>query len=245
MAIFLFTDFGTADIYVGQVKAVLLREAPGVPVIDLLHEAPVQNARASAHLLAALSARVPPASVVLAVVDPGVGSERDAVVVRAGDTWFVGPDNGLLSVVAARAPRIEVSRIVWRPEELSPSFHGRDLFAPVAGWLACGEPDAAHLEPKASLDVNFGGGDLHEVIYLDHYGNAMTGIRADAAHRDVRLRVMGRVVTAARVFSDVAEGELFWYPNSIGLVEIAANRASAAAKLRLDIGERVALEPAT
>lgn len=245
MAIFLFTDFGTADIYVGQVKAVLLREAPGIPVIDLLHEAPVQNARASAHLLAALSARVPPVSVVLAVVDPGVGSGRDAVVVRAGDTWFVGPDNGLLSVVAARAPRrAEVSRIGWRPQGLSASFHGRDLFAPVAGWLACGEPDAARLEPKASLDVNFGGGDLHEIIYLDHYGNAMTGIRADAAHRDARLRVGGCLVSPARVFSDVAEGKLFWYPNSLGLIEIAANRASAAAKLRLDVGERVALEPA-
>lgn len=244
MAIFLFTDFGAADIYVGQVKAVLLREAPRVPVIDLLHEAPAQNVRAGAHLLAALSARIPPASVVLAVVDPGVGSERDAVALRAADTWFVGPDNGLLSVVAARAPRIEVSRIGWRPEELSASFHGRDLFAPVAGWLACGEPGSARLEPKPSLDVNFGGGDLHEVIYLDHYGNAMTGIRAGAARRDARVRVAGCVIPPARVFSDVAEGGLFWYPNSIGLIEIAANRASAAAKLRLNVGDRVALEPA-
>ena len=99
--ILLFTDFGADDIYVAQVKAVLAQQ-PGTPILDLLHRVPNFNARAGAHLLAALQERFPAGSVFLAVIDPGVGSERDAVVVEADDKWYVGPDNGLLSVVAAR-----------------------------------------------------------------------------------------------------------------------------------------------
>src|SRR5512140_3370099 len=98
MSIFLFTDFGAADIYVGQVKAVLQQRASTVPVIDLLHDAPAFNVQASAHLLAALSLQLPPGSVALAVVDPGVGGVRDAVALLADGNWFIGPDNGLLSV---------------------------------------------------------------------------------------------------------------------------------------------------
>ena len=97
MAIVLFTDFGAGDLYVGQVKAVLQRLAPGVPVIDLLHEAPAFNVRASAHLLAAMVGWFAEGSVFLTVVDPGVGGVRKALVVKADDRWYVGPDNGLLS----------------------------------------------------------------------------------------------------------------------------------------------------
>src|SRR5262245_2201721 len=123
--IFLFTDFGGADLYVGQVRAVLQQHAPKEAVIDLRHNAPVFNARAAAHLLAALAARLPKDSVTMAVVDPGVGGERQPLAVAADGRWFVGPDNGLLSVVAARAKKCEVSAIGWRPESLSASFHGR------------------------------------------------------------------------------------------------------------------------
>src|SRR5690606_38468585 len=116
-------DFGSADLYVGQVKAELARHAPRVPVIDLLHEAPAFHIDASAHLLAALATRIPAGSTVLAVVDPGVGTSRKPVVVRAFGSYFVGPDNGLLAVVAARSGCCEVWEIVWRPENLSRSFH--------------------------------------------------------------------------------------------------------------------------
>ena len=136
--IFLFTDFGSADLYVGQVKAVLAAQAPRAPVIDLLNDAPPFNIRAGAHLLAALAARIPRGSVTLAVVDPGVGGAREAVAVRADGRWFVGPDNGLISVAAARAGTAQVYAIGWRPRRLSASFHGRDLFAPVAAMLARG-----------------------------------------------------------------------------------------------------------
>ena len=238
MAIVLFTDFGAGDIYVGQVKAVLQRLAPGVAVIDLLHDAPAFDARAGAHLLAALAGCFAEDSVFLAVVDPGVGGMRDAVVVQAGGRWYVGPDNGLLSVVAARAQKSAFRRIVWRPQPLSASFHGRDLFAPIAAALAAqGELPDAWFERTAGLNVDFGGGDLSEIIYLDHYGNAHTGIRAGGIARKTLLLAGARRLPYARVFSEAVEGEAFWYENSQGLVEIALNRGSAARLLGLKIGD--------
>lgn len=237
--IVLFTDFGVDDVYVGQLKLVLQQQAPSVPVNDLLHSAPNFDARASAHLLAALQAYYPAGSVFTAVVDSSVGSEREAAVLHADGKWFVGPDNGLLSVVAARAQDVLTWRITWQPEKLSASFHGRDLFAPVAAWIAAGSFPVDKLESTPLLQVRLDAGDLAEVIYIDHYGNAMTGLRARHIPRDGRLGVDGREIPYARVFSDAAPGEAFWYGNSIGLAEIAVNRASAAQLLGLRVGQPV------
>jgi len=241
MAIVLFTDFGSVDIYVGQVKAVLQRLAPGVAVIDLLHDAPAFNVRASAHLLASMVGGFTEDSVFLSVVDPGVGSTRDAVVVQADERRYVGPDNGLLSVVAARAVKVDFWRILWQPKQLSASFHGRDLFAPVAATLAAqGGLPKTWSEHSSGLNVEFGSDDLPEIVYVDHYGNAHTGMRAGGIARDASLLVKERRLPYARVFSEAAEGEGFWHENSQGLVEIALNRGSAARLLGLKIGDGVA-----
>jgi S-adenosyl-L-methionine hydrolase (adenosine-forming) len=224
--IFLFTDFGASDIYAGQVKAVLQQHAPKEPVIDLLHNAPAFNAKAGAHLLAALAAGLPKDSITLAVVDPGVGGARQPVAVAADGRWFVGPDNGLISVAAARAKKSEAFTIGWRPASLSDSFHGRDLFAPVAAMLARGDRKTARLK-KGALAVGFGADDLGEIIYVDHFGNLVTGLRAGGVPRDRVLRINGRAIRYARVFSEAKAGEVFWYENSLGLVEVAANSASA------------------
>lgn len=238
MAIVFYSDFGAGDIYVGQVKAVLQRIAPPIAVIDLLHDAPAFNVRASAHLLAAMVSRFGEGSVFLAVVDPGVGGARDAVVVQADDRWYVGPDNGLLSVVGARALKGDCWRIVWRPEQLSASFHGRDLFAPVAATLAVqGSLPKDWVEHTGRLDVDFGGDDLPEIIYIDHYGNAHTGIRASGIPRDARLVLGNSQVPYARVFSESTEAAAFWYENSQGLVELAVSRGSAAQLLGLKVGD--------
>jgi len=229
--IFLFTDFGAAGIYVGQVRIALHQRAPKVPVVDLLHDAPPFNVKAGAHLLAALAQRIPAGSVTLAVVDPGVGGPRDAVAVVADERWYVGPDNGLISVAAARVEKVEYFSIGWRPDELSASFHGRDLFAPVAGMIASGRRGAAKLKKKEQLAVNFGAEDLAEVIYVDHYGNLVTGLRASAVSRERVFVFNGLQIPYAPMFSQVAAGEVFWYGNSLGLVEIAANSASAQQKL--------------
>lgn len=236
----LFTDYGFTDPYVGQVKAVLAQHAPGVPVIDLMHDVPAYNAHAGAHLLDALVTPFPPGSVVLAVVDPGVGTPRETLVVEADGRWYVGPDNGLMSIVAARATAARYWRIAWRPKRLSDTFHGRDLFAPVAAWLAAQPFPADKLTPLSAPTVMFDPGDLARVIHIDRFGNAWTGIRGELM-QGAGLEVKGRPLPHHSVFAEAPRGTAFWYVNSAGLVEIAANRASASALLGLEIGDPVRL----
>jgi S-adenosylmethionine hydrolase len=236
MAILLFSDFGSNDLYVGQVKAVLERYAPGVAVIDLLHEAPAFDPRAGAHLLAALAKRLPRGAVIMGVVDPGVGSDRGAVVLRADGRWYVGPDNGLFSVVADRAVTRAVWRVVAVPADASPSFHGRDVFAPLAAAVATDDFPNESVAAVPQLEVRFPGDDLAEIVYIDHYGNAFTGLRAEGRDTAKELEVAGIAVPHARVFSAVPRGTAFWYANSLGLVEVAVNAGSARASLGLEIG---------
>ena len=239
--IILFTDFGARDLYVGQVKAVLHQHAPGVPQIDLLHDAPAFNIKASAHLLAALAPQFPTDSVFFAVVDPDVGSARDAVMMSADGKWFVGPDNGLLSIIAARADKPKYWCIHWRPRKLSHTFHGRDLFAPIAAFTAKGEFPSDKVEKIPSLRVQFGVQDLAEVIYIDHYGNAMTGMRAESLTFDNQLLVHGGRLRRARVFAEVPSGTPLWYENCVGLAEIAISSGSAARELDLKVGDKIEL----
>ena len=138
--IVLFTDFGLKGPYTGQMKAVLCRMAPGIPAVDLFADAPVGNPRASAYLLAAYAEWFVAGTVFLAVVDPGVGGTRPPIILEADGRWYLGPGNGLFELVERRATSKRSWDIDWKPERLSASFHGRDLFAPVAAMLARGEP---------------------------------------------------------------------------------------------------------
>jgi S-adenosylmethionine hydrolase len=237
--IVLFSDFGTRDPYVGQVKARLIEHAPAQPVVDLLHEAPDYNAHAGAHLLAAFAPGFPPGTVFLCVVDPGVGTSRDGVVVAAGGHWFVGPDNGLLSVVAARASVAKVWRIDWRPEYASSTFHGRDIFAVIAALIARGEFPADKVSEKPGLSVEFDAGDLPRIIYLDHYGNAWSGIRAASLPKASRVACGKTEFRHAETFGLVEKGEGFWFANSVGLLELAINRGNAAETLGMKVGDPV------
>lgn len=237
--IFLFTDFGLGGPYVGQMNAAILTVSPDSPVIGLMHDAPAMRPDLAAYLLPACCRALPRGSIVVAVVDPGVGGERAALQVESDGLTFVGPDNGLLS----RLPRIAtVARIDWRPQALSASFHGRDLFAPAAARLAAGMPlPASPLRP-----IEMHGADwpaqAERVVYVDGYGNCMTGIVAENVGRDRRLRISGRVIGHAETFCRVPARGLFWYGNSQGLVEIAANGASAAHLLSLAPGSKILLD---
>jgi S-adenosylmethionine hydrolase len=235
--IVLFTDFGLDGPYTGQMKAVLRREAPAIDVIDLFADAPAGNPKAGAYLLAAYAAWFPAGTVFLCVVDPGVGGERAPLMIEADGRWYVGPDNGLFELVLRRAKSARVSAITWRPERLSASFHGRDLFAPVAARLARGDspPGHAHepLRHAAWPD------DLAEIVYIDHYGNALTGLRASVLPREAVLSTDSRRVAHAETFSAVPRGAAFWYENSNGLVEIAVNLGRADVALGLAIGSPI------
>jgi S-adenosylmethionine hydrolase len=202
--------------------------------VDALHDAPDFGIEPAAHLLAALASEYPRGSTFLAVVDPGVGGKRDAIVVRADGRTFVGPDNGLLSVLWQRARRRKCFRIVWKPRRLTRSFHGRDLFAPVAAALAAKRLPKHWLGVKRAPDALLDAGDLARVIYVDHYGNCMTGIRAKTLPRTAVLRVETRRLRHARTFEE-ARGA-FWYENSLGLVEVALPRGNAARTLGLRVG---------
>src|SRR3954466_3930268 len=138
--IVLLTDFGLHGPYTGQMKAGLYQTAPGVPVIDLFADAPVGNPKAAAYLLPAYAGWFPVGTIFLCVVDPGVGRARPAIVLEADGRWYVGPGNGLFELIQRRAGATRSWDIAWRPEHLSASFHGRDLFAPVAAMLARGDP---------------------------------------------------------------------------------------------------------
>jgi len=238
--ILLFTDFGNADIYAGQLKARLLRDHPKAAIVDLLHDAPSFDAKAGAHLLAALAPQLA-RGVTLAVVDAGVGSARRPVVLQADDAWYAGPDNGLLSIVAARAKTCRCWEIVWRPQPLSHSFHGRDLFAPIVAMLDAGDWWPEALREISVLNSEFGPDDLAEVIYVDHYGNAVTGLRSGNLPHDAQIMLAGHKLGYARVFSEVAQGTLFWYENSIGLVEIAVNCGHAAKALGIGVGSVISV----
>jgi S-adenosyl-L-methionine hydrolase (adenosine-forming) len=233
-----FTDFGPSGPYVGQLHAVLAQQAPGTAVIDLFNDLPRHDIRAAAYLLPAYTRDFPPGTVHLCIVDPGVGSARRPLMVQADHRWFVGPDNGLFQILARRAQQLACHEILWRPRHLSTSFHARDLFAPVAAQLVRGLMPASDPVVIASSDSDWPD-DLPQVVYIDHFGNAMTGLRADRLAHGARLQIGDTTLAHARTYSDMAVGEGFWYENANGLVEIAVNQGHASTQHRIALGDPV------
>ncbi|MDF9391579.1 MULTISPECIES: SAM hydrolase/SAM-dependent halogenase family protein [Methylococcus] len=238
--ILLFTDFGPAGPYLGQVEAVLRLNAPGVDVIHLVSDAPAPLP--AGYLLAALCRQFPQGSVFLCVVDPGVGSDREALALEADGRWFVGPNNGLLNTIAVQAQTRRWLRIDWRPPILSASFHGRDLFAPIAARIARRDFSWEH-RVVAGPELTLWPADRASIIYCDHYGNALTGLRYRPEFAGRMLRVNDRYVRHAEVFCAVERGAALWYRNSLDLVEVAVNRGRADQILGLAIGDGVLFEP--
>lgn len=243
MVLALFTDFGFDGPYVGQMKAVLHRDAPGLPVIDLMHDAPAFDPQSSAYLLAALAPEFPEGTIVMAVVDPGVGTDRRALVAEIDGRWFVGPDNGLLAVLVRRADRVRAWEIVWRPGRLTVSFHGRDLFAPVAARIAVEGQGAVsgigHEIDASELDQADWPDELARIIYIDGFGNGISGLRAENLSPKHQILVHNVEIKGETTFASVPAGAVFWYGNSNGLVEIACNRGRADRHLNFGVGTAV------
>jgi S-adenosylmethionine hydrolase len=240
------SDYGPGDEYVGVVHGVIASIAPDLRVIDLGHGVPPQDVRTGARRLARALAYVP-AGVHLAVVDPGVGGPRRAVALRAGDRWLVGPDNGLLIDAAERfggvARAYDVGASRWRLEPVSATFHGRDIFAPVAAHLALGEEPEAEIDPSGLVRLpelrarREGDAVIAHVLEVDGFGN----LRLDA-EPDRYVSVAGRPVTVARTFGDVAPGTLVLYADSDGGLALAVNGGSAAALLDVRAGDELRLD---
>lgn len=237
--IVLFTDFGLEGPYIGQMKARILRDLPGAAIIDLFTDAPTANPKAAAYLLAAYADEFPAGTVFLCVVDPGVGTQRPGVVVQADGRWFVGPGNGLFEIVTRRAAIISKWELAWDENSVSASFHGRDVFAPVAARLERGDKPVGEARSASWNAFPDWPDDLAEIVYIDHYGNAMTGLRKGFVNPSFVLQANHVYLKSARTFADVPSGEAFWYVNANGLVEIAINKGNAADVLGIGLGSGI------
>jgi S-adenosylmethionine hydrolase len=235
----LVTDFGPGGPYVGQMRLRLSELLRQFPVIDLVSDLCPFRPDLAAYLLPAFARDVPCRTLYVCVVDPGVGGARAALAVLADGDWYVGPDNGVLALVARRSPSRRVLRVDWRPETLSDSFHGRDLFAPVAAMLCDGViPSHAEIDVGQMVGADWPN-ELPRIVYADPYGNLMTGMRAASLERGTILGAGGRALSYARTFCEVPAGTAFWNENSVGLVELAVNQGSASVVLGLRPGDPI------
>ena len=235
----LFTDFGMNGPYIGQMRAKLIGMLKSNhPVVDLMHDAPSCKPKAASYLLAAITKDLPLDTVVIAVVDPGVGSKgREPVLLEVDGRYFIGPGNGLFGPLIQQSTSAKLHKIIWQPDSLSSTFHGRDLFAPFAAKFLNDHVQDGDMQ-EIALDTmpSLGPADLAEVVYVDCFGNVMTGVRASAASISDRICINGRELGYASTFSDVPQGDAFWYVNSSGLLEIAVNYGRAADILGVSIG---------
>ncbi len=247
------TDFGLQDSFVGILKGVIWSRCPGARVADLTHLVPPGDLRAGAFALRCAHRFFPPGTIHLAVVDPGVGGPRAALAARTAGGYFLGPDNGLLSWALEDAGVIEVRRLendrLWlRP--VSATFHGRDVFAPVAAHLAAGGRFAA-VGPRVEQWVRlpwpaprtFPGGWRGEVLYVDRFGNALTSLPAALATEGsgpAHLRLPGRRRVPVRAYyGAVPRGAAVAVPGSSGFLEVAIHGGDAARRFKLRPGTPV------
>ncbi|KSW12117.1 hypothetical protein CF15_04940 [Pyrodictium occultum] len=258
------TDFGLSDPYVGIVKAVIERLGAGrVRVVDITHEVEAFSILAGAYVLYTSYRYFPPGTVFLAVVDPGVGTERKPVAIETRSYYFIGPDNGLLYPAASEDGIVRVHMISNEAVYIKPvsrSFHGRDIFAPAAAHLALGGGIEALGEPldpgslrRLSLRRSCRG-DEEEVeamvVYIDRFGNAALGLTEECLnmlcrHGEVEVEARGRrKARCLPVFSQAEPGELVFYMNSLGFPELAVNLGNAARELGLAPGSSLGLRPA-
>jgi S-adenosylmethionine hydrolase len=252
------TDFGLLDGYVGTMQGVILSIAPQVTLVDLSHQVPAQNVRAGAFVLYQAVPYFPPETIHMAVVDPGVGSQRRALAVRTTQGIFVAPDNGVLSYVLASADvqeAVSLTNHAYQLPQVSTTFHGRDIFSPAAAHLANGIPLAelgqrainlVHLslpQPASTPQGNL----IAHVMHIDRFGNLILDARADDVDEGSIFELGGRTIKSlSRTFADVAQGELLAYVGSSrNHVEIAVREGHAAQMIGISLGDEVLIRKAS
>lgn len=256
----LLTDFGVADYFVGAMKGVILTANPGATIIDITHEIPPQDIEAAAFTLLASYRSFPNGTIHVAVVDPGVGSARLPILVVADDRFFIGPDNGIFSYVLDQEPEhrvFQISNSEFFRQPISSTFHGRDVFAPVAAALSLGATpeefgqeidECVRLSPLR-VELTKDGRLQGRIIHVDRFGNCVTNITPDALPRELKdgqasLTISGKEIRSfRRYFSDQSgrQEQLFAIWGSAGFLEIAAQNRSAAKILKATRGQEVVL----
>jgi len=253
----LITDFGLTDPYVGQMRAVLARKAPNCIVVDISHDVAPFNVPQAGFFLAASYEYFPAESVILAVVDPGVGTERKIVCLQVGDRLLVAPDNGLLTLSLrlawANVRAFDLSRAVDAPKKVSHTFHGRDVFAPLGAWLALGgkPEELGHEINPADLLVRrwaepviTAGNARGHVLHIDRFGNCVLNFEAGSLGIPSSLSMVspaGGELSYATTYADMPEGKPGLLEGSQGFLELAVNQRSAAKRFGLSMGDPVEL----
>jgi S-adenosylmethionine hydrolase len=254
----LLSDFGNRDQYVSEMKGSILSLCPSTTLVDISHEIDKFNIRMGAFVLATASAYFPTDTIHVAVVDPGVGGQRRGLLIESQRALYIGPDNGILLPAALRDGIKEIHSIEnqqFMRDPVSSTFHGRDVFAYAAGKIACGA-EASEIGPRVSdpITVTLVGAESSpyeiscEVLAIDSFGNiATTATEKDLEAAGLRvgkgllMRTKGRKfhLTVGRTYSDTAEGKPILLVGSYGLLELAINKANAAKRFRLSIGDRI------
>jgi S-adenosylmethionine hydrolase len=245
-AITLLTDFGAADYFVGAMKGAILSVNPQAVLVDITHEIPAQDVAAGAFTLLAAYDAFPEGTIHVAVVDPGVGSARRPIVVSAGNYLFVGPDNGIFTYIYDRNTDFQafhVTKDKFFRQPVSTTFHGRDIFAPVAAALSTGVDPTSFGAPIVD-PIRLTRSSKPQIIHIDRFGNLITNITRDQLKDDTRLSVNGTVISAFRNFFGENVGETdepFAIWGSAGFLEIAVNGRSAAQILNAKRGDQITL----
>ncbi len=239
----LLTDFGTSDHYAAVMKAVIARACPAARTIDITHDVEPFEIAQGAYLLGQAWRWFPLGTVHVAVVDPGVGSDRRVLAAQANGHRFVLPDNGLLSLIGVEQPAVrQIQNPAAMLAPVSRTFHGRDIFAPAAAHLACGFP-FADLGPLIEDWVRLLR-PVSEVLHIDRFGNVITSLRANE-HPESALRLHAATISRHSVnYASAPEAELFLIEGSGGYLEISERQGSAAARIGCRVGDRVTVLPA-
>ncbi|BCS88379.1 SAM hydrolase/SAM-dependent halogenase family protein [Pseudodesulfovibrio sediminis] len=253
----LITDFGLHDPYVGQMKGVFAKKAPVCNVIDISHDVEPYNVAQAGFFLAASYEHFPKDAVILAVVDPGVGTDRKIACLEVGDRLLVAPDNGLLALALKYAwdnvRCFDLSRAMDAPKKISHTFHGRDVFAPLAAWLALGgKPESLGEEmpaeelvslPWAHPNVTPNRARGH-VLHIDRFGNCVLNLEGGCLGNHETIRMVspaGGILAYVKSYAAMPEGEPGLLEGSQGFLEIAVNQRSAAKRFGLSMGDAIEL----
>ena len=247
----LLTDFGLHDSYVGQMKGAMLGVNPRLQIVDLMHELPAYGIEVAAYILAYTYTVFPKGSVFVCVVDPGVGTRRAAIAVKADGYYFVGPDNGIFSVIVLKTNDHKIREIkngsFWR-KKVSSTFHGRDIFGPTGAHIATSPKsfdrvgplcrkmvELPHKLPEVKDDLIDG-----RIIHIDRFGNMLTNIESRYIPQDAVIHVGDRRIDhIASTYGEIGTGKTAGIRDSLGLLEIAIRERSCAEVMDAEIGQKI------
>ena len=254
MIIALLTDFGMRDYFVAAMKGVILSIDPKANIIDMTHEIAPQDIRSASFILQSCYRDFPTKTIFTTIVDPGVGSERRAILVETAEYFFIAPDNGLLSFVFEESENFKVFEInndIFFRQPVSQTFHGRDIFAPCAAYLSRGSKafefgneinDPVRLANQNPRRISQNTVEA-EIIFIDRFGNLITNLKADDLPDEFYLEINNqKIEKLCRFFAEAKAGEFFMIEGSAGLLEVAVFQDSAESLLNARIGQKISLK---